>query len=307
MKFRRCAPARRPPTFRVALALAMLATLAATSTLQGQIFVGSASSIIQLNASGTGTSFASGGGLNTVRGLAFDSAGNVYAANLFGNTIEKFTPDGVGAIFATSANGLNLPEYLTIDSAGNLYVGNYSSNNVLVFTPDGVGSVYASENINGAYGVAFDAAGNLFVSNFNDGRIIQITPGGVSTVFATAGTNPAGIAFDSAGNLFVANYNSNNVMKFTPGGLGSVFATTLLNQPISLAFDSSGDLFVANNGGGIIRFAPDGTGSLFAIVGPSAEVIATPFVAVPEMSTFASLSVGVVALGIIAWHRRRAS
>ena len=52
-------------------------------------------------------------GLNCPIGLAFDSAGDLYAANNTDGTIEKFTPDGHGTVFAT---GLALPEYIAIDT-----------------------------------------------------------------------------------------------------------------------------------------------------------------------------------------------
>ncbi len=35
-------------------------------------------------------------------GLAFDSSGNLYAVMNGNQTIEKFTPGGVGSVFATS-------------------------------------------------------------------------------------------------------------------------------------------------------------------------------------------------------------
>ena len=44
-------------------------------------------------------------GLNGPLGIAFDSSGNLYAANYDnggGNTIERFTPGGVGTVFATT-------------------------------------------------------------------------------------------------------------------------------------------------------------------------------------------------------------
>jgi DNA-binding beta-propeller fold protein YncE len=74
--------------------------------------------------------------------LAFDSAGNLYASLFGNNTIEKFTPDGIGSIFADASDGLNGPAGLAFDSAGNLYAAN--RNGVIEeFTPNGVGSVFA--------------------------------------------------------------------------------------------------------------------------------------------------------------------
>ena len=59
---------------------------------------------------------------------------------------------------------------------------------------------------------------------------------------------PAGLAFDNAGNLYVASDERNNysIVKFAPDGSESVFADTALSNPSALAFDRAGNLFVAN-------------------------------------------------------------
>ena len=71
--------------------------------------------------------------MNGPSGLAFDSAGNLYAANVNANTIERFTPGGVGSVFANT--GLNYPLGLAFDSAGNLYAANLNNNTIEKFTP----------------------------------------------------------------------------------------------------------------------------------------------------------------------------
>ena len=88
-----------------------------------------------------GSVFASPGVIS-LAGLAFDAAGNLYAG-LSNNTIERFTPGGVGSVFAS---GLNEPYGLAFDTAGNLYVANFvSSDTIEQFTPGGVGSVFATQ------------------------------------------------------------------------------------------------------------------------------------------------------------------
>jgi len=134
-------------------------------------------------------------------GLAFDSSGNLYVANGRGNTIEKFTPGGVGSVFAT---GLNYPYGSAFDKAGNLFVSNYQ----------------------GPY--------------YGGPAIQKFTPEGVGSVFPAAGlADPAGIAFDSAGNLYVADQwsmpNNGSIVRFTPDGVGSDFASTFLSGPVSIA------------------------------------------------------------------------
>jgi hypothetical protein len=72
-------------------------------------------------------------------GLAFDSGGNLYAANFFDAKITKFTPAGVGSLFFS---GVQFPYGLAIDSVDNIYLA-YGTFQILKITPGGVGTVYA--------------------------------------------------------------------------------------------------------------------------------------------------------------------
>lgn len=125
-------------------------------------------------------------------GLAFDSGGNLYAAqgpvNFGGDpTIYKFAPDGTRTVFAGP-----------------------------------------SEFAEGEYpvGLAFDSSGNLFVSieTFSEpgaDSIVYFTPMGVKSTFAIGLTFPRGLAFDSLGDLFVAEANAipdGDILEFAPDG-----------------------------------------------------------------------------------------
>ena len=263
--------------------------------------------IEKYNSGGVGSVFTSSG-LSQPEGLAFDSLGNLYAANFnFGtNTIEKFNPGAVASVFADANDGLSRPTGLAFDSAGNLYAANGLNATIVKITPGGVGSVFANTGLSGPLGLAFDSVGNLFVANQSN-KIVKFTPGGVGTVFATVTTfanSLAGLAFDSAGFLYVTDVNANKILKFNiTTGVSSVFASSGLNQPIGLAFDDVGNLFVANQGNATIeKFTPGGVGSVFASTG----VISPQFLAftddagkplplanqVPEPATWAMLAIG---------------
>jgi DNA-binding beta-propeller fold protein YncE len=131
-------------------------------------------------------------------GLAFDSAGYLYAAeggiNFGGErAIYKFAPDGTRTVFADSdqfAEG-EYPIGLAFDSSsGNLYVS------IETFTDPGADS------------------------------IVYFTPSGMGTTFAIGLTFPRGLAFDSFGNLFVAEAITNGpILKFT-GGVQSTFVSS---------------------------------------------------------------------------------
>jgi sugar lactone lactonase YvrE len=255
----------------------------------------------------TPTVFASSG-LNLPYDLAFDSAGNLYASNTSGNTIEKFTSGGVGSLFAT----VGTPYGLAFDSANNLYVSSTDSgvSRIEKFTPGGVGSVFTSTGVSGPLGLAFDSAGNLYVANNISNTIEKFTPGGVGSVFASAGvSHPYGLAFDSAGNLYVANNPGtggqlgvdNTIERFTPGGVGSVFANFGPGEtsgPTGLVFDSVGNLYVTINGlTRIEKFTPDGVGSVFA-TNPHGLFLGLAIRpgAVPEPSSLVLMGFGALAL-----------
>jgi hypothetical protein len=84
----------------------------------------------------------------------------------------------------------------------------------------------------------------------------------VNKAGAAESWEPAGIAFDRQGNLFVADHASGEILKFAPDGTRSVFATEI-ERPYGVAFDSNGNLFVSHPGE-ILKIAPDGTKTLFA-------------------------------------------
>ncbi len=97
------------------------------------------------------TTFANGGGLQEPDGLAFNSSGDLFAANFEGTTVTKITPGGVTSTFAS---GMNNPGGLTFDSSGNLYVAVYTDNDVLKITPDGTESTYIPSTGNLAHPTA---------------------------------------------------------------------------------------------------------------------------------------------------------
>jgi T5SS/PEP-CTERM-associated repeat protein len=95
--------------------------------------------IVKITPDGVSSVFTTG--VTRPFGLAFDRSGNLYVADAGSDTIEKFTPDGTGTVFAST--GTNEPLDLAFDSSGNLFASCYPTT-ILKFTPDGVSSVFAS-------------------------------------------------------------------------------------------------------------------------------------------------------------------
>jgi DNA-binding beta-propeller fold protein YncE len=167
-----------------------------------------ASTIFKLTPSGARIVF---GSLPTQGwGLAFDSGGNLYAAqgpvNFGGDpTIYKFAPNGTRTIFA-GPNAFAPGEYpvgLAFDSSGNLYVSietfsDPGADSIVYFTPMGARNPFAS-GLTFPRGLAFDGSGNLFVAEANAipaGDILKFPSGGGSpTVFASGFGRPEFLTF----------------------------------------------------------------------------------------------------------------
>jgi DNA-binding beta-propeller fold protein YncE len=244
--------------------------------------------ILEFTPSGTQSTYASG--LLFPRGLAFDSIGNLFAAetvapgnrDLLIGRVLKFNLRNHVSTVGSAVNFFF--EGLAVDIAGNAYVmandltSPSEASTIFKFTPDGERIVFGSLPGQG-WGLAFDSAGNLYAADGGDQTIYKFAPNGARTVFVgpsafAPGESPVGLAFDSSGNLFVSietftDPGADSIVYFSPTGVKSPFASGL-TTPRGLAFDSLGNLFVAEAGvleipgGDILEFPTAGGQILFA-------------------------------------------
>jgi DNA-binding beta-propeller fold protein YncE len=144
--------------------------------------------------------------LSNPTGLAFDSSGNLYAANANSSTIEEFAYSGGtlnkdGTIFAGSSSGLNTPLGLAFDGSNNLYVANFVGNTIEEFAFNGGmlnanGTTFASSGLNNPAGLAFDSSGNLYVANNFNATIEKFSSTGNDLdSFAATVSKPTFLAF----------------------------------------------------------------------------------------------------------------
>ena len=115
----------------------------------GNLFVANANgnNVLKVTPGGTTSVFATGSFVYDPSAMAFDSAGNMFVSNYQnasgGNGfISKFTPAGVGSMFASS--GLFGPAGLAFDTGGNLFVANNTGGKITKFTPGGAASTFAT-------------------------------------------------------------------------------------------------------------------------------------------------------------------
>jgi sugar lactone lactonase YvrE len=204
-------------------------------------------------------------------GLAFDSAGNLFAGDADYGRIYKITP---GAVESTFATGLIEPYGLAFDHAGNLFAADLQSGTIYKYDALGTPSIFVT-GLNSPTALAVDGTGNLFVVEYQSGNIYKYTSGGTPSPFAAGPAYSVGLVFDSAGNLFEPDFLGGAIVRYAPDGTPSTFATGL-NSPAGLAFAASGDLFVAEHySGNIYKFAANnGTPMLFVNGLPYATFIA---------------------------------
>jgi uncharacterized protein (TIGR03437 family) len=194
-------------------------------------------------------------------GVAVDSAGNLYIADLAFNVVRKVTPSGtISTVAGNAALGggysgdggpatsaqLRTPEGLALDSAGNLYVADTYSNRVRKVAANGTITTVAG-------------GGSADFPPYGDG--------GLATQATLA--QPAGVAMDTAGHLYIADYGDLAVRKVALDGTittvaGGIYAsiygvgdgnpaTSASVFPIAVAVDGAGNLFFADATHGRIR------------------------------------------------------
>ena len=208
---------------------------------------------------GNGTQGYSGDGgaatnaeMNWPWGVAVDTAGNIYIADMDNERMRKVTA-ATGVISTVAGNGtqgysgdggqaasaeINSPSGVALDASGNIYFGNILSNCIRKVTAStgiistvagtgtagfsGDGGLATSAKIYYPYGVAADAGGNIYFADEVNDRVrkVSASTGDISTV---AGTGTTGYSGD-----------------------GGAATSAQLYWPHGVAVDAAGNVYIAD-------------------------------------------------------------
>ncbi len=213
---------------------------------------GEAGQIYRIAPDGGFTQVASTGGF--ILGLALDAQHNIYACDLFANTVFKITASGAVSPYSEGSpdRQFQAPNYPVFTADGSLYVsssGGFDEKNGCVFLiKPGGETIVASDAIDhfpNGMALSLDGA-ELYIIVSNRPGIVKApiqadgTLGAPELVVELPGTVPDGLAFDSAGNLYIACYAPNEVYRFSASGALELAArdprSVVLSAPTNIAF-----------------------------------------------------------------------
>jgi len=228
---------------------------------------------------GNGTSgFSGDGGVATnaafggnVDGLVFDSAGNLYIADVNNARIRMVTPAGIISTYAgngtqgSSGDGgaainaaIEDPEAITIDLSGNIYVGSYGAYDIRKITPAGIISTVAGggsslaegvaatfASLAAGFGVAVDSAGNIYITSLNEVRKVTYGP---PVQVATPVITPTTGTYTSLQMATITDATPGAVIFYTTDGSTPTEASTRYTGAFSVVASETINAFAVSSG-----------------------------------------------------------
>ena len=226
--------------------------------------------------------------------VALDGAGNLYIADFFNFCVRKVDTNGMISTVASGVlvRGVAADSAGNVYYSG-WYEGVWKVNSEGTITKiagtgtagfSGDGGPATDAQTSGVAGLALDGSGNLYIAEVFNSDVRKVDTNGVITTiagnqqFGYAGdggpaTNakfngPTDVRIDAAGNLYIADSSNNRIRKVNAGGTistivgdgnygyvgdGGLASAAQLAGPTAIAMDGGGNIFIADTGNSVIR------------------------------------------------------
>lgn len=253
---------------------------------------------------GNGTAGFSGDGgpatsaqINNPSGVAVDSSGNIYIADLNNFRVRKVSANGIittvtgngsgayGGDYGPATNGTLFPYAVAVDSTGNLYIAdtgnqrirvvNMGSTGIIlggIYIPAGYIATVAGTGVQGyagdgglagsasfdhPYSVAVDSNRTIYICDTYNRRIRAVNTGTSPIVVATVTIPPA----------YIATVAGNGTYQYK--GDGGPATSANFADPDGVFVDGAGNIYVSDLEAERIRFVRNSTGIISTIGGSS--------------------------------------
>ncbi|CAB4944247.1 MAG: hypothetical protein F2837_07450 [Actinobacteria bacterium] len=200
-----------------------------------------------------------GSGFSSPDGVAVDSSGHVFVADIYNNRIVTMNSDGPNQ--TSIGSGFNNPFGVAVDSTGHVFVADSMNHRIVKMNSDGSNQTVIGSGFSYPYGVAVDSSGHVFVADTYNSRIVRMNSDGSNQTSIGSGFwSPFSVAVDSSGHVFVADIDTSWIVKMDVDGLNQTSIGSGFNNPSGVAVDSSGHVFVADTfNNRIVRIDVDGS------------------------------------------------
>ena len=186
-------------------------------------------------------------------GVAVDSAGNVYIADMGNHRIRRVTSGGViSTLTGGTTDLLSNPAGVAVDGAGMVYIADTENHRIRRFAGGvlttiagtggagfaGDGGPATSAMLWNPRGVAVDAAGNVYIADRWNRRIRRVAPNGTIDTIAGNGTmgfsgdngnalaaqfgDVYGVSIDLVGGVYVADASNHRIRRVSEGGITTI-------------------------------------------------------------------------------------
>jgi sugar lactone lactonase YvrE len=246
------------------------------------VYVADFSKVVRFDPeTGVGTVVAGGNGsgsalnqLGDVRGLAFDTAGNLYVSDSSNNRVMRWAPGATTGVMVagtgTAGSGLDelsTPFGIDVTADGTLYVADRGNNRVVTWAPSATAGVVAAGGLPIGSGldqfflvndVRVDASGNMYALDYYNHRVTRWAPSASAGVVVAGGNGdgananqlwrPTTLALDGAGGVLVSGGAAGRVDHWPLGASTgqTIFNAVALGAPQGIDVDTHGRVVVVD-------------------------------------------------------------